>query len=432
MLEGIKNKLDASTFDFVGKRVFFGRLSLILVILSWLAFGLLDKNWGIDFTGGTEIHLRFTDDIAINEVRDALADLGISKDQVQEVGGEGANEFKIRIKDAEFGASELKTSVVTALQEGMPEGWVADWDKDVRFSAEVGARFSILYQGERTLPSAVAPALVNIDGAKVEEGREDNEIVVKLPGLATQIEKIIQGAMEGREFTVESVDAVGPKVGDSLRRQGFSSLAATLVLVLIYVAFRFDVAFAPGAIVALVHDVSLTVGVFMLLGKEFNLPIIGALLTIVGYSLNDTIVIYDRIRENRSRYSREDLPGLINVSINETLTRTIATSATTFFAISPFLFLPIAFPGAQVISDFVLAMLCGIIFGTYSTMYIASPMILVMERVKPHLANLIAIDTGGDVDEGDDIPDEFLSESEKRKRERELRAKELEGNEADL
>jgi preprotein translocase subunit SecF len=195
------------------------------------------------------------------------------------------------------------------------------------------------------------------------------------------------------------------------------SIAATLALVLLYVAFRFDIGFAPGAILALFHDVSLTVGIFVLAQLEFNLPMIGALLTIVGYSLNDTIVIYDRIRENRDRYRRKDLADLINVSINETLTRTVATSVTTILAITMLMFI-----GGPVIRNFAFAMFLGIIFGTYSTVFVASPMILVMEDVKPHLSKLIVTAGTDEPDPVDDPPegesDEPLTEAEKRRRAR--------------
>ena len=193
----------------------------------------------------------------------------------------------------------------------------------------------------------------------------------------------------------------------------YASLA--LALVLLYVAFRFDMAFAPGAILALIHDVSITVGIFVALQLEFNLPMIGALLTIVGYSLNDTIVIYDRIRENRDRYRRRETGNLINVSINETLTRTVATSFTTMLAILMFLLI-----GGPVIRNFAGAMLCGIVFGTYSTMFVASPMILVMEDLKPHLSGIIALPelSRPDEDEEESGEEGELTESEKRRRER--------------
>jgi len=161
------------------------------------------------------------------------------------------------------------------------------------------------------------------------------------------------------------------------------------------------------------------VGIFVLARLEFNLPMIGALLTIVGYSLNDTIVIYDRIRENRDRYRRNDLPSLINVSISETLTRTVATSVTTMLAITMFLAI-----GGPVIRNFALAMFFGIVFGTYSTVFVASPMILVMEDLKPYLSKLVASDESLEstsppgTDDDPDAPAPPMTESEKRRRAR--------------
>jgi preprotein translocase subunit SecF len=181
-------------------------------------------------------------------------------------------------------------------------------------------------------------------------------------------------------------------VGGELRRKGFLAIGATLALILVYVAFRFDLAFAPGAVLALFHDVSIVVGIFVITGHEFNLPMIGALLTIIGYSLNDTIVIYDRIRENMRRYRRADTARLINDSINETMTRTLATSFTTGVAMLAFLFL-----GGPVIETFALAILLGVVFGTYSTIFVASPTILLMEDLRPHLAKLVV---SGDDSEG--------------------------------
>ncbi len=409
-MDRLKAWLAETTFDFVGYRAPAAIVSAALVVGAWLAFFAVGPNWGIDFTGGTEIHLQFEEPVAIDDLRGTLASLDIPSDAIQEVGGDLEHEFKIRIKDASFGADALRKDVTERLVGAFGEGWLGG----MQFSAEVGARFVVRYTGERVSTKLVADALAGLDGVKVEEGREDRELVIKLPGLATQVQREIGAAMGDRAFTVLSVDAVGPKVGESLRQQGFLSIMATLGLVLLYIGFRFDITFAPGAILALVHDVSVTVGAFVLLGKEFNLPIIGALLTIVGYSLNDTIVIYDRIRENRDRYARTDLLELINVSINETLTRTLATSTTTLFAVLPFLFM-----GSPVIRDFVLAMVFGITFGTYSTIFIASPMILVMERVRPALASLIALPETEQADEAEgDVPDAFLSEAEKRRRER--------------
>jgi len=416
-MDFLKNWLNNTSFDFVGWRYIMGGISAAMVVLAWVVFVAIGPNWGIDFTGGTEVQLKFESDegVTIEDMRGALRELGLSDDAVQEVGGAGSSEFTIRIQDAEFGARELRETVEGALKESYGDNWIASTD----FNAEVGARLTVNYTGDRVPYTEVAKVLEKqkdtLGGFKVEAGKEDNQVVIKLPGLAQQVQKNIKTAMGDHEFEVLSVEAVGPKVGGELRRQGFISILATLGLVLLYVAFRFDLGFAPGAVIALFHDVSVTVGIFVLAQLEFNLPMIGALLTIVGYSLNDTIVIYDRIRENKDRYRRKDLSELINVSINETLARTIATSFTTMIAIMAFLIL-----GGPVIRNFAFAMFLGIVFGTYSTIFVATPMILVMEDLKPFLSKFVALPATVDNPpaEGQGVDDHALSETEKRRRAR--------------
>ena len=175
----------------------------------------------------------------------------------------------------------------------------------------------------------------------------------------------------GEEISYRRVEFVGPKVSGDLFWAGTQAVIYALVAILAYIWFRFEWQFALGAIVALIHDVLLTLGIFALLGLEFNLSTVAALLTIVGYSLNDTVVIYDRVRENLRRYKAMSLPELIDRSINETLARTVMTSLTTLLAlIALFVF------GGPVIRGFTFAMIWGVLVGTYSTIYIASPLLL--------------------------------------------------------
>ena len=178
-------------------------------------------------------------------------------------------------------------------------------------------------------------------------------------------------------FIIRRVEMVGPKVGKDLRRKGVIAIIISLIGILIYVTIRFEFRFALGAVLALFHDVLITLGIFSILNKEFDLTVLAAFLTIVGYSLNDTIIVFDRIRENMKKYLKTKFPDIINRSVNETLSRTILTSGTTFFVVlALFLF------GGGVIHDFALAMLIGIIVGTYSSIYIASPLVLLFEKNK--------------------------------------------------
>jgi preprotein translocase subunit SecF len=175
---------------------------------------------------------------------------------------------------------------------------------------------------------------------------------------------------------VQRFEKVGATAGQQLRNKGILAVVYALIFILFYIALRFDPRYSPGAIVALLHDVTITLGVFCLTGREFNLPIIAALLAIVGYLLNDTIVVYDRIRENQDEAPpNSSLKGIINASINDCLSRTVLTSVTTFIAV-----LAIKFFGGGIIENFAFAMLIGVLVGTYSSIYIASPLVLKMDE----------------------------------------------------
>jgi preprotein translocase subunit SecF len=376
------------TVDFVGKRKHFGVLSAILVIASLALFFVMEPNWGIDFTGGTEIVLDFDEDTDIGEVRAAVTKLGLSDDAVQQINQKSDNQFSIRIQDATFGSDGVKNDV----ESGLKTAFGADFIVESRMDAQVGARILVEHKPQELTLAEVENALKGIGGIQVESYAEDNTFQVKLTNLSILVQAEIQNSIGAKSFEVVKVDSVGPKVGGDLRTQGILSMGATLALILFYVAFRFDIIFAPGAILALFHDVAITIGIFTLLQREVNLSMVGALLTIIGYSLNDTIVIYDRVRENMTRYRRSDTEKLINDSINETLGRTLATSITTLMAMAAFLLL-----GGPVIQNFALAMMIGIVVGTYSTIFVATPSILVMEHIKPWLVKVLAPNPGAAV-----------------------------------
>ena len=178
----------------------------------------------------------------------------------------------------------------------------------------------------------------------------------------------------GNSFNFRRVENVGPKVSAELLRSGVIAISVALFLMLVYIWIRFEWQFSLGAIVALFHDVIVTLGLFSLLGLEINLSIIAAVLTIVGYSMNDTVVIFDRVRENLRKYSDIKIFELTNISINQTLSRTIITSATTLLALlSIFIF------GGEILKGFSLAMILGVIFGTYSSIYIANPILVILK-----------------------------------------------------
>ena len=174
---------------------------------------------------------------------------------------------------------------------------------------------------------------------------------------------------------LERVGFVGPRVGAELRSSGLKAIGISCLLILIYIGFRFSPRYAPGAVVALVHDIVITSGFFVILGYEFDLTVLAALLAILGYSLNDTIIVYDRIRENMALHTKHDLEDVLNRSVNQTLSRTLLTSGTTLIAVVALLAL-----GGPIIRPFALAMVIGILVGTYSSIYVAAPTLLLLER----------------------------------------------------
>ena len=189
--------------------------------------------------------------------------------------------------------------------------------------------------------------------------------------MAKKVENAIQTALPSAQYEIMKTDTVGPKIGQELRRATILAIILALLLILIYVGWRFEFVFAVGAIAALFHDVIITLGIFSIINYELSLKEIAAFLTIVGYSLNDTIVVYDRIRENLKLMRSEDLTEIMNKSINQVLSRTIVTSLTTFFVL-----LILVIFGGEVIRGFSLAMMIGVLVGTYSSIFVASPLVL--------------------------------------------------------
>ena len=219
-------------------------------------------------------------------------------------------------------------------------------------------------------------------GSSVIQSLGEDKVAIRLKSEENQTDTVSDDVFAilvqrfGQDkVSLELVEMVGPQVGADMRRKGILSILYAMVGILIYVTVRFQFRFALGAIAALVHDIVITVGVFSLFDKEFTLPVIAALLTIIGYSLNDTIVVYDRIRENIRRTPKEKLAVVVNNSINQTLSRTILTSGTTLIVVACLFIL-----GGEVIHDFSFALIVGVLVGTYSSIFIASPILLMGGR----------------------------------------------------
>jgi preprotein translocase subunit SecF len=213
-------------------------------------------------------------------------------------------------------------------------------------------------------------------------GEETNEFLIRverttgeLQGISVQITESLEKSYGAGTVDVRRVEMVGPQVGKDLRNKGIKAIFYAMLGILAYISWRFEFRFAVGAIIALLHDVVITLGMFSIFGKEIDLPIIAAFLAIIGYSLNDTIIVYDRIRENLGKYNKESYTYILNRSINETLSRTIITSGTTLLVVVALFIL-----GGGVIHNFAFAMLVGVLVGTYSSIFVASPLLLFWQK----------------------------------------------------
>ena len=273
-------------------------LSSVLIVGVVLLLFTKGPNLGVDFEGGTMVHVKFADTVTIGQLRSALEQSPLGG-VVQNFGGGDAGEYLIRMEKS---------------------------------GTEIGT-------------------------------------------VGRDIRNILDNAFGAGAYEVLRVESVGPKVGDDLRRRGILSVIFATIMMGAYIWLRFELRFGLGAIIALIHDVLITVGALVVTNYEIDLPIVAALLTIAGYSVNDTVVICDRIRENMRKHRRDSMEKIINTSINETLGRTILTTVTTLLVLTALLVL-----GGGVIRPFAFTLFVGFLSGLYSTIFVATPMILLFER----------------------------------------------------
>lgn len=288
-----------TNIDFVGYRFYAVTASIVVILLGVVSLLLRGVNYGIDFAGGTLVHVRFHEPVSINDIRSALDSIAAKDVTVQDFGA-GRNEFIVRLVESD---PELK----------------------------------------RGLPQQISNTL-----AEHFKGKSD--------------------------FEVLRVETVGPRVGKDLRQKAVLAVLAATVVMGTYIAVRFEPRFGIGAAVALLHDVMVAVGALSFTRMDFDLTTVAALLTIVGYSVNDTVIVSDRIRENMRKNRREPLASVMNRSINETLSRTILTGGTVLLVV-----LALYVLGGEIIHGFAFTLLVGVIVGTYSSVYVASPIVLYMD-----------------------------------------------------
>ena len=367
-----------TNFDFVRFFKYAYAFSLALIALGLASFWYHGgPNYGVDFAGGIVVHIKFTQPTSIADIRQALEATDIANVTVQDF-GQGGNEFLIRMPMAESAAEAFSSQVQKGLSAkfGEQSFTVRRGETSGASGQAVQVRFS---QPSNSTDIQQALAAAGITNVTVEDfGHGGNEFVVREAGsggLAAKVQQGLSAKFGEQAFEVRRVEAVGPKVGSELRRKALLAVLFSTVMMGIYIAFRFELRFGVGAAVALLHDVLITAGALSLMNMEFDLTVVAALLTIVGFSVNDTVIVCDRIRENMRKLRRENLASIINRSVNETLSRTIITTGTAVLVILALFFL-----GGQVIHAFAFALLVGFSVGTYSSIYVASPFVLLFEK----------------------------------------------------
>lgn len=362
-------------FNFMKYKLFAFGLSGIIIIGGIINItkgkGLSE---GIDFAGGSLVRVMLKNEIPIDEVRRLLSNIGLEKSRIQEIGA-SKREYLIRSmqtsgksQEEEIEAHEIignKVIEALRLQEDK-----AALEKGLKDLNTIGERELTLIL-EAVFPEEASAIAQNILSSRISEGIiRDYAQLQQERGISREIIDILEGKTFLGSLAVLSKETVGPQVGHDLRKKATQAVIWALIGMLIYIGVRFKLAYGVAAILTLAHDVLITLSIFSLTNREINLPVIAAMLTIVGYSLNDTIVIFVRVRDNLRILRKHDFERILDTSINQTLSRTVITSGTTFLTVlALFLF------GGEVINDFAFTMIIGVVTGTYSSIYQSCPLL---------------------------------------------------------
>jgi preprotein translocase subunit SecF len=377
--------------DWMGKAKYFFLLSGTLLVIGWAAiFFKGGIKYGIDFRGGTNVDVRFAQPPNIDQLRKGLQAQGLGNSEIQsisDIANPNSNEVMIFVEQTgqmDQALDEGKSKVLTALNatygsstSSKPDfnsvtptaltNFLAQRDP-LNLSVNAGDKYQQLAKSFLDYRDRISNGIITDFGA-----------LANVLGATPAVISAIKDNFSLGPFAVRDVAIVGPKVGGELRNQAIRVTLYALAGMLVYIAFRFEWIFGVAAVLAVFHDVLITLGLFKIFGFEISLTVIAALLTLVGYSMNDTIVIFDRIRENNRLLRKESFAAVVNKSINQTLSRTILTSGLTFLTV-----LVLFVMGGQVLRSFAFALVVGIVVGTYSSFGIAAPLVVAWHQRRGH------------------------------------------------
>lgn len=373
-----------TNFDFLGKKWYFIGGSLIfsvagiLSMLFWHGIPL-----GVDFRGGTLVYVKFNSTPNDDNIRAAMDKAGLHNTRIQRYGAPANNEVLIALEEKETSEASLdsaKNQIIQALEANVQQPGAAANKQDVN-NASLASIREVLMAGDplgvgidsQQRYSDIAQTIVNYrDRTRggVLSGLDELKAVAPPQVITTLQEKFFAS-----NFAVRNVEIVGPQVGKQLQKQAILATLYSLAGMLVYLWFRFELMYGVSAVMAVFHDTLVTIGAFSLTNREITLTVIAAILTLIGYSMNDTIVIFDRVRENLKMMRRDSFAEVVNRSINQTLSRTILTSGLTFLTVlSLYVF------GGEVLRGFSFALVIGILIGTYSSFGVAAPMLVAYQE----------------------------------------------------
>lgn len=369
-------------YDFMSQRRLFIGLSLVVTVAALVLLVMGKARLGTDFRGGTEVDVAFNGEVGADEVRRAVAAAGMSEPDVIKVDDPNApSRWLIRVQEVNTVTEEQSAAFARAVcfaEVELPSGCTEEQRATEMRVSPGGDKISLRYRAMPDLGwlrerASAVPGLVLAEGANnpSAQNARDNKIEVRLKSRGDQLMDAMRTTI-GADKVPSSplrVEWIGPKAGKQLRDSAVKSVVVSLVFIMLYIAIRFDVRFAPGGVLSLTHDALGTLLVLILLKKEISLQTVAALLTIIGYSINDTVVIYDRIRENFPKMRGATFAHIINVSTSEMLGRTVLTNLTVLVSLLAFFVW-----GTGALKDFAFTLVVGMVFGTYSSVYVACPL----------------------------------------------------------